>query len=300
MAKYILGIIALLFLFSGCNKNNNSSDAFGNFEATEILVSAESNGKILVLNIEEGGLLKNDSVIALIDTTLLSLQKEQVLAQKNAVSSKVANILSQIKVLEEQKKTLLVEKNRVEKLLAQEAATQQQLDNINGQINVIEKQIEQVKTQNSSVLNELDVFDKQIDVINEQILRCSVKNPINGVVLEKYVECGEITAAGKPLYKIANLTEMFLRAYVSGAQLNEIKIGQEVTVKFDLNETENKEITGIVSWISSEAEFTPKIIQTKEERVNLVYAVKVKVTNDGSLKNGMPGELLFHSQTVEE
>ena len=186
-----------------------------------------------------------------------------------------------------------MDKERIEKLLKDGAATKKQLDDINGRIDLVNSQIASIKTQNVSVISELEVVNTQISQVEESINKCNIKNPIEGIVLEKYAEENEITTFGKPLYKIADMHEMILRVYVSGSQLPQIKIGQEVEVLIDKDAKSNTKFSGIISWISESAEFTPKIIQTKEERVNMVYAVKVKVQNDGSLKIGMPGEVNF-------
>jgi HlyD family secretion protein len=192
--------------------------------------------------------------------------------------------------LQEQLKTTNLEKNRIRNMYAENAATKRQVDEIDGKVNVIEAQIKSVGTQNAPILNDLKSIDVQIAKINDQIAKSKIINPINGTVLTKYSEPGEITAFGKPLYKIADISEMTLRTYVSETQLSTIKVGQNVTVKIDA-EKDMKSYQGTISWIASSAEFTPKIIQTKEERINLVYAVKVKVKNDGSLKIGMPAEM---------
>ena len=202
--------------------------------------------------------------------------------------------MAQIDVLNEQKKNIEVEKERVEKLLKDGAATQKQLDDITGGINVINSQMNSIKTQNSTVLSELEVLNVQIDQINDQIKKSYIKSPINGTVVEKYIEESEVATPGKNLFKIADLNKIELKAYVSGDQIGAIKLGQKVKVIFDKNKDENTETEGIVSCIASQAEFTPKIIQTKEERVNLVYAVKISVMNDGSIKIGMPGEVVFN------
>ena len=193
-------------------------------------------------------------------------------------------------MLKEQLKTATISKNRIENLLKENAATQKQLDDINGQIDVINQQIRSVEIQNAPVVNELKNVDVQISQLEDLLQKSNIINPINGTVLVKYAEPNEITSFGKPLYKIADLSTMQLRVYVGEKQLSSIKIGQEVTVKIDSNE-EMKNFKGTISWIASEAEFTPKIIQTKEERVNLVYAIKIDVKNDGSLKIGMPAEM---------
>lgn len=292
MKSNILFLVVIVLLAS-CKNNKNGSDAFGTFEATETTISSESAGKIQWIKIEEGQVLNAGDTIALVDTVQLSLKREALLAQQKAASNKANYILAQVKVIEEQIKTSLVEKNRLEKLFKDGAATQQQLDNINGLLAVYEKQISTIETQNAPVINELEAYDKQIAQLTDQINRSYVVNPVSGTVLTKYSEANEIVNQGKALYKIADLSDIFLRAYVSGAQLPNIKLEQKVNVLADKNESELKEYEGVVTWISSTAEFTPKIIQTKEERVNLVYAVKIKVKNDGSLKIGMPGEVKF-------
>ena len=273
-----------------CNKNNDKADGYGNFEATEVTISAESNGKIEYLKLEEGDVLEPKNQVGLIDTTQLYFNKQQLLASKSTVYSKSANVLSQIKVLQEQLKTAQIEKKRIQNMFAENAATKRQVDEIDGKVSVIQEQIKSVETQNAPIVNEVKSIEVQIEKINDQIQKSKIINPIKGTVLAKYAEPNEVTAFGKPIYKIADISEMTLRVYVSETQLSSIKVGQNVTVKIDA-EKEMKSYQGTISWIASSAEFTPKIVQTKEERVNLVYAVKVKVKNDGSLKIGMPAEM---------
>lgn len=286
--------LALIVLVS-CSQNNNKSDAYGNFETEDVIISSESNGKLILLDIEEGKKLKLGDLVGLVDTIDLSLRKKQLFAQKSAIASRLQNIHSQIDVQEQQKRNLEVDKKRIENMIMDAAATQKQLDDVNGGLDLIEAQISSIKTQNIAVKSELVVVNTQIDQINESIKKCQITNPLTGIVLEKYAEQNEITAFGKPLYKIANTDVMYLRVYVSGAQLPHIKLGQEVEVLIDENEKSNRRLNGTVTWISENAEFTPKIIQTKEERINIIYAVKIKVKNDGSLKIGMPGEANFNS-----
>ena len=285
-------IITLLLLTSliSCNKNNDKADGYGNFEATEVTISAEANGKIEYLKLEEGDVLEPKNQVGLIDTTQLYFNKQQLLASKSTVYSKSANVLSQIKVLQEQLKTAQIEKKRIQNMFAENAATKRQVDEIDGKVSVIQEQIKSVETQNAPIVNEVKSIEVQIEKINDQIQKSKIINPIKGTVLAKYAEPNEVTAFGKPIYKIADISEMTLRVYVSETQLSSIKVGQNVTVKIDA-EKEMKSYQGTISWIASSAEFTPKIVQTKEERVNLVYAVKVKVKNDGSLKIGMPAEM---------
>jgi HlyD family secretion protein len=223
------------------------------------------------------------------------LNKKQVLANKAAIAAKSANILSQIAVVRSQLKTANSEQERVSNMFKNEAATQRQVDEVNGKVDVLKAQIKSVETQNAPIISELSVLDAQLKRLNEQISKSIITNPIEGIVLVKYTEQQEVVSFGKPLYKIPNLDELELKVYISETQLTEVKIGQEVSVSVD----EKEEMTaydGTISWISAEAEFTPKIIQTKKERVNLVYAMKIIVKNDGALKIGMPAEVSFKSK----
>lgn len=289
MKKISIPIIALFTLLS-CNSTDEKADGYGNFEATEVTVSSESNGKIIFLNMEEGQELEAQKQVGLIDTLQMHFTKQELFAAKNTITSKSASVLSQKSVLDEQLKTARLEQKRIENMFAENAATKRQVDEINGKVSVILQQIKGVGSQNAPIINDLKSIDVQIEKINDQIKKSNITNPIQGVVLNKYAEPGEVTGFGKPLYKIADVSEMTLRVFVSETQLSQIKMGQEVTVKIDAVK-EMKTYKGSISWIASQAEFTPKIIQTKEERVNLVYAVKVKVINDGGLKIGMPAEM---------
>lgn len=291
MKKIITFLIVSSFI--SCNKDSEKADGYGNFEATEVTISAEANGKLLSFAVEEGTVLEPNTQVGLIDTTQLYLNKQQLIATKNTIFSKSKNVLSQNSVLQEQLKTTLIEQKRIKNMFAENAATQRQVDEINGKVNVLKEQIKSVGTQNAPITNEAQSIDAQIEKINDQIQKSNITNPIKGTVLAKYAEPNEITAFGKPLYKIADISEMTLRVYVSETQLPQLKIAQKVNIKIDA-EKEMKSYPGTISWISPSAEFTPKVIQTKEERVNLVYAVKIKVKNDGSLKIGMPAEMWIH------
>ncbi|MBK9014013.1 MAG: HlyD family efflux transporter periplasmic adaptor subunit [Saprospiraceae bacterium] len=269
----------------------------------ETIVSAEANGKLLFLNVAEGEHQKVGELVALVDTTLLHLQKQQLLASLGTIGKKTQNPNPQISVLEEQKRNLVRERDRVQRLLTDKAATPKQLDDLNGQIEVTEAQIKAARRTagavNTGILGEKDPVLAQVKVLNEQIRRCYVRNPLDGVVLTKIAEPSEVVGFGSPLYKIAALDTLELRAYVSGDQLPALKIGQSVNVLVDQSGGGVQSLSGTVSWISSKAEFTPKTIQTKEERVNLVYAFKVKVANgEGVLKIGMPGEVVLGSQSA--
>ena len=287
--KQLFTFLILINLVA-CNKNNDKADGYGNFEATEVTISAEASGKIEYLNLEEGAIVYPNTQVGLIDTTQLYLSKQQLIASKNTIASKSGNVLSQTAVLNEQLKTTLIEQKRIQNMFAENAATKRQVDEINGKVNVLNEQIKSIKTQEAPISNEQKSIDAQIEKINDQIQKCKITSPFQGTVLAKYSEENEITNFGKPLYKLADLTTMTLRVYISEKQLNQIKVGQKVTVKIDTQE-DMKSYPGTISWIASSAEFTPKIIQTKEERANLVYAVKVNVKNDGSLKIGMPAEM---------
>lgn len=288
-----LVIISTIAILTSCSGRNHKSDAYGNFEADEVIISSEVSGKLILFDLDEGNVIDSGKLIGLVDTTDLQLKKEQLMAQKNAISSKTGNIASQIEVQQQQKNNLLIDKARIEKLLKDGAATKKQLDDINGNINLVDKQILSIQTQNSSVVNEILSLEKQIALIDQNIKKSHLVNPLKGTILDKYMMKDELVTPGKSLYKIANLSTIFLRVYISELQLSAVKLGQKVEVLIDNGKDEMGKYEGIVTWISSTAEFTPKIIQTKEERVNLVYAVKVKVKNDGAMKIGMPGEVNF-------
>ncbi|MCJ7467803.1 MAG: HlyD family efflux transporter periplasmic adaptor subunit [Maribacter sp.] len=295
-----LKILLSLTLIAGalsCNDKNQKADGYGNFEATETIVAAQANGKIVFLALEEGEVLEKNKVVGIIDTVQLSLQKNQLLASKTTIASKSRNVLSQRKVLKEQLKLAQLDQVRLENLKKENAATQKQLDDINTQVDILKQQIKSVETQNAPIINEVKSVEVQMEIIDDQIKKSSIKNPLHGTVLVKYVEPNEIATFGKPLYKIADLDNMVLRVYVSEKQLATIKIGQEVTIKID-TVGGMKSYLGTVSWISDTAEFTPKIIQTKEERVSLVYATKISVKNDGSLKIGMPAEMWIGEENI--
>ena len=295
ITKIIFGLLITTSIITSCDKNNDRADGYGNFEAIETTISSENNGKLLAFNIEEGQIIKKGTIVGYIDTIQLNLKKEQLQVSKNVIASKSRGVLSQIRVLKSQQRTATISKNRIENLIKANAGTQKQLDDVDGKIDVIKQQIRSVEIQNAPIVNELKSIDVQIKQLNDQIQKSKITNPVNGTILVKYIEPNEITSFGRPLYKIADLGNMQLRVYISETQLSSIKIGQEVTVKIDGKDA-MKNYVGTVSWIASEAEFTPKIIQTKEERINLVYAVKLNVKNDGSIKIGMPAEMWIKSE----
>jgi HlyD family secretion protein len=303
--------ITALFIITlaGCKGKENAFDASGTFEADEVIVSSELAGKIISFTVEEGQSIAKDSSVGLIDAQNLSLQKEQVEETIKALREKTSDVSPQIKMLQDQLAVqqsqldnLQHEKKRIENLLKQDAATSKQLDDINAQIDVATRQMsvtsQQINvqrnntaTQNRGVLSETGPLKKRVEQLNDQLQRASIVNPIGGTVIAKYAEPGEITASGKALYKIADLSSMTLRAYITGDQLPQVKLGQQLKVLVDNGADKYKELPGQITWISDKAEFTPKTIQTKQERANLVYAIKVNVKNDGYLKIGMYGEV---------
>jgi HlyD family secretion protein len=296
MKKLTYFAVATAALLASCSGKKDQADAYGTFEATEITVSSMATGKILVLNVEEGQLLDSSQQVGVIDTTDLYLKMRQAMDTRSATSSRKADLEAQIAVQEQNRENLMIDKKRIEKLLKDGAATQKQLDDVNAGLNLITRQIATIKTQFQGINDQISGIDQQISQAKEAIQNAYIINPVKGTVLTKYAEADEVATYGKPIYRLADLTEMTLRVYVTGAQLPSIKIGDKVKVLYDKDAKTNTATEGIVSWISQTAEFTPKTIQTKEERVNLVYAVKIRVRNDGSMKIGMPGEIELINQ----
>jgi len=294
---FCLIVLTGLLVLNDCSRNNHRSDAYGNFEAVEVTISAEANGRIIRLDVEEGQTLSANLVVGLIDTSDFELKKTQVIAQRGVTATRIINIQSQIEVQLQQRVNLVTEQKRIRNLLKDGAATSKQADDLKANLELLDKQIMATKTQSLSVQKELEVYDKQIEQIDANIRKCHIINPINGTVLNKYAESSELTVYGKSLYNIADLSTMELRVYISGNQLPAVRLGMPVDVLIDRDKKTNHTLHGTVSWISTTAEFTPKTIQTKAERVNLVYALKVKVVNDGSLKIGMPGEVNFITES---
>jgi HlyD family secretion protein len=306
---FLIAISSTVLL--ACNGKSSKFDATGTFEADEVIVSSELSGKILRFDVEEGQSFSKDSVVGVVDAENISLQKEQMEASVQALGEKTADVTPQVKLLQNQLAVqesgldnLLHEKTRIENLLKQDAATGKQLDDINAQIDMARKNLavtqqqinvqrSNVATQNRSILSEGKPLEKRIAQLDDQLKRASIINPVSGTVITKYAEAGEITSSGKALYKIADLSTMTLRAYITGTQFPQVKLGQVVKVLVDDGADKYKEMPGTITWISDKAEFTPKTIQTKDERANLVYAMKVKVKNDGALKIGMYGEIQF-------
>ena len=289
---YVFLFICSWWLFTGCTAENTKTVAYGDFEATETTVSAQTQGQILSFNVEEGDTLKQGQVIGFVDTTDLTLKWMQLIASKSSIYSRSENVKTQIQVFEAQKKTDLINQDRIAKMLKDSAATQRDMDNINGAVDVVNKQIVNAGSQYATILADLASMDKQIAQVRDQIKNAIIVSPLNGTVLVKYAELGEVAVPGRALFKMADMSIITLRVYISEPQLTQFKIGQKVKVLVDGPDAKALATTGIVSWISSEAEFTPKIIQTKEERVNLVYAIKVLVDNkNGMYKIAMPAEI---------
>jgi HlyD family secretion protein len=291
MKKFIIPILSLTALLASCSNNANKHDASGTFEAVETIVSAEASGKILQLNINEGDELKQGAQVGYIDSTQLYLQRLQLLQNKKAILSGSPDVKPQIEVLERELENALADKKRIENLVKGEVASQKQLDDINSKIAVLKSKItaqrSELGTRTSSINEQSNTVQVQLAQINDQLEKCTITNQVNGTVLTKYAEANEMIAVGRPLYKIADLSTLVLRAYVTGNQFANLKLNQKVTVLVDSSENAYKEYEGVVEWISNKAEFTPKTIQTKDERANLVYAVKIRVKNDGQLKIGM-------------
>ena len=299
MKKRLLNIafiLAAAFLI-GCSNGNGDFDATGTFESEEIIVSSEATGKLIFFDVEEGFEIKQNQIVGIVDTTQLHLKKKQLLSSITAVLSKQPDIRAQLAALKQQIETAEIEKKRIENLVKLDAATTKQLDDINSQLEVLNKQYTAAKSSltitKQGLQSETLPLIAQVEQIEDQIKKSYITNPIDGTVLTRYAKLDEITSNGKALYKIADLSGMTLRAYVDGDQLGQIKLGQKVKVYIDKGEGDQKEMSGEIYWVSSKAEFTPKTIQTKDERANLVYAIKVKVINDGYLKIGMYGEVKF-------
>lgn len=293
----IKNILFLCFaiLLSACDRGKGDYDASGVFETTEVIVSAEANGKIMQFDIEEGQLLDAAREIGYIDTVQLYLKKMQLQANMKSVKTRYTDVPRQIAATKQQIATQRNELKRFENLVKSNAANQKQVDDINAQILVLERQLaaqtETLENSNRGVSEESTGLDIQVAQLNDQLQKSIITSPIRGTVLSKYAEQGELATQGRALFKIADMDNMFLRAYITSGQLTEVKIGQQVRVFADFGEKDIKEYAGTITWISDKSEFTPKTIQTRDERANLVYAVKIAVKNDGYLKKGMYGEL---------
>ena len=288
--RLTLGYLFIAIILASCSDSSNKSDGYGTFESTETTISSEVQGRILSLPIEEGQTIEKGIVVATVDSTQTYFKLLQLEAQVEAINSKKQTIAAQSNVYEQQLENIDKDVKRTQELLNQSAATQKQMDDVTGQAKVIQAQKRALEAQLSDISIEARALTMQVLMIKDQLAKCRIVNPVTGTVLVKYAEAGEIVAPGKGIYKIANIEEINLKVYISGKQLSDVHLGDTVTVITDIPEG-LKEQPGVISWVSSEAEFTPKIVQTREERVKLVYAVKIRVKNDGSLKIGMPGEM---------
>lgn len=288
-------LAAFALLLSSCGNSHGDYDASGIFETTEVIVSAQANGEILQLNINEGAEVKPDVPLGYIDTIQLYLKKKQLLASNKSVISRQKDVPKQIAGIKQQIATQKREQERFRNLVKLNAANQKQVDDITAQLSYLEKELaaqtENLEKSNKGIYEESSSLEIQMEQLNDQIRKSVIASPIKGTVLAKYAEQGELAVTGKALFKVADIENMYLRAYITASQLTELKVGQEVTVFADSGEKDRKEYKGVVTWISDKAEFTPKTIQTRDERANLVYAVKIAVKNDGYIKRGMYGEI---------
>lgn len=309
--QLLVTLLTIMFV-SGCGNSTNDYDAAGNFEADEIIVSAQQNGQLINYSVREGMHLDEGAVAGQIDVRVQELQKEQTEASIRSLSQKTNASTEQVEVArrqldaqQSQLNQLIREKNRTVRLVEADAAPGKQLDDITAQIDLLKKQMDitrsqidlyrsTVARQNRSILSEKGPLEKAAAQLQEQVEKGRIINPVNGTVLTNYALKGELVFTGKPLYKIANIDTLTLKAYINGSQLGSVKIGQQVTVRIDQGKNKYKTYPGTISWISDKAEFSPKSIQTKDERANLVYAIKVLVKNDGFLKIGMYGEAIWN------
>lgn len=299
--KRLLIIVAIASVLLSCNRNRFDHDASGTFEATEIVVSAEASGKIEEFNITEGDFIPKDKYLGYIDTTQLFLKKLQLQATTKAINVKRPDISLQIAATKDQIAKAELDKKRIENMFRDGAATQKQVDDIQAQLAVLKStlgaQLNTLSTSVNSIDKESSIYEIQVAQIEDQLRKSHIINPIEGTVLNKYAEVKEMTAAGKPLYRIADTRHLFLRAYIVSNQLSDVSIGQEATVYINTADGTQRPYKGTISWIADKAEFTPKTIQTKDERQNLVYAMKIAVENtNGEIKIGMYGDVDFNSE----
>ena len=291
-AVYLLGLAVLLF---SCHNEDGEYDATGVFETTEVIVSAQGTGEIMRFDIDEGKTVDAEVELGYIDTVQLSLKKQELLANLEATDSRRYDVARQIASLREEIATQKREQQRYQNLVQAKAANQKQLDDINARLATLEKQLaaqtETLENGNRTVSGQVRMLEAQLAQVEDQIGKCRISSPINGTILSKYAEAGELASQGRALFKVGDIVNMYLRAYITADQLTELKIGQSVRVFADEGESGHREYAGTVSWISDKAEFTPKTIQTRDERANLVYAVKIQIQNDGFVKRGMYGEI---------
>ncbi len=295
--KNKIGILLLAAIMASCNNKNDLYDASGTFESTEIIVSSQANGQLIQFAVDEGDTLNAGAAVGYVDSTQLHLTKLQLLENQKAILAGRPDVQSQIDATQKQIDNTLLDKQRIENLVKGNVATQKQLDDVNSKLAVLQAQLAAQKSALNNTTNTLNeqgnAVTAQLALINDQLKKCVIVNPINGIVLASYANASEVTAMGKPLYKIADMSVMELKAYITGDQFAKVKLGQKVKVLVDDGSGKYRTYDGEVDWISNKSEFTPKTIQTKNERANLVYAIKIKVKNDGYIKIGMYGEVKF-------
>ena len=296
--KKLMIMAAGLAMLVGCGNNEKEYDATGTFEATEVTVAAEQSGVLMMFDVNEGDELAFGKEVGLVDTTQIWLKIQQAGATKEVYQSQKPDMEKQIAATRQQLAKAKQDQQRYKELVADGAAPSKMLDDATNQVAVLQKQLDaqisSLNTQLSTLNSQLSTVDVQVSQLQDQLQKCHIAAPIKGTVLEKYVEKGEFVATGKPLFKMANTEQMFIRAYVTSAQLKDIKVGQKAKVFADYGDGQKKEYDGTVSWISNRSEFTPKTIQTDDERADLVYALKVAIKNDGYVKIGMYGEVRFN------
>ena len=295
--RNILSIISAMTLLAACSGSDSKYDASGVFEVTEVMVSARVAGEIMDLDIDEGTEVKAGKPVGYIDTVQLYLQRLQLEANVKAAESRICDVEKQTAAIRQQIATQKKEQTRFENLVNANAGNRKQLDDITAAINLLEKQLdaqtETLRNGNANAKAQAEALKAQIALTNDMISKSTIASPVDGTVMAKYVEKGELAVQGRTLFKVANINDMYLKAYITSGQITGLKIGQEVKVFADSGDSDRKEYRGVISWISDKAEFTPKTIQTRDERANLVYAVKIKVQNDGYIKRGMYGEVSF-------
>ncbi|MDO5036266.1 MAG: HlyD family efflux transporter periplasmic adaptor subunit [Porphyromonas sp.] len=293
-------LVSLAVTITSCSNSGDDYDATGVFEAREVLVSAQANGEILALDLEEGSRLQAGQEVGLVDTTQLYLQKAALLANNRGIQVQRPDIDVQLSSLREQLNTLRTERERVAQLLAAEVATQKQLDDIDNQIRLVESQLQShsstLSKSTASITAQSSAVEIQVTQIEEQIRKSIITSPISGVVLQQYKRVGELATMGAPLFKVADIDLLDLRAYLTYDQVAQLKLGDTVEVRIDDGEGGKRSYEGSLQWISDKAEFTPKAVQTEDERANLVYATKIRVENDGYIKIGMYGEVVLHEE----
>lgn len=298
LSSFILNFLLIICLTS-CNSNEGKYDAMGVFEATEVVVSAKAQGELIKFDVNEGDKVKADVTLGIIDVTKLNLQQQSMEENRNAQTAHILNLQEQTASIQQQITNLQQEHERFSGLLAKGASTQKQVDDLANQIKVLKAQLaatqSQLRATNESIKHQADASNQQIKIVNSQMDDAVIKSPIDGTILKKYAERGEFAIPGKALFKVADLQKMILRAYITADQFDNLKLGQQVKVMVDNGGEAQREYQGKVTWIAQKAEFTPKTIQTKDERANLVYAIKISVKNDGKIKIGQYGECYFRT-----